>query len=169
MSINSFILTKCLKIIDTLIQWEICKPFVDRVDPERDGALDYYDRIKEPMTLNEVRTKLTNNAYKNLDSFKYDVNLIWKNARIYNGEDTLFTQMAKEASMWFDQKTNNIPSCIEEDWLMQIQNVTKKIYNALIDPPPDLRTNTRGQPVIMETDNHKNGHISRSPNKGTKM
>lgn len=108
------------------------------VDPERDGAPDYLDYVKEPMALNEVKRKLLNNEYESREQWERDVNLIWTNAKTYNGDDTLFTQMAMEASMWFNEKMKRFPTTQEEDWARKIQRTTKKLLNVLSHPPAEL-------------------------------
>jgi hypothetical protein len=108
------------------------------VDPDRDGAPDYYEIIKEPMALAEVKRKLNANEYDSIQSWEHDVNLIWKNARTYNGEDTLFTHMAGEASLWFTQKMKRFPSTQEEEWTGKIQRTAKKMFEVLSHPPSEL-------------------------------
>jgi hypothetical protein len=108
------------------------------VDPERDGAPDYLDVITEPMALNEVKRKLTTNEYDSVQAWQRDVRLIWKNAKIYNGEDTLFTHMAMEADLWFDQKMKRFPSTQEEDWTGKTQRTAKKLFDVLSHPPAEL-------------------------------
>ena len=136
--LSKFQQTKCLEITDKLINWPICSPFIEMVDPERDGAPDYFDYIKEPMALNEVKKKLTSNQYDSIASWERDVNLIWQNAKTYNGEDTLFAHMAMEASLWFNQKMKRFPSTQEEDWTGKIQRTAKKLLEVLSHPPAEL-------------------------------
>lgn len=138
MSLSKFQREKCLKMIDKLISWPICSPFIEMVDPERDGAPDYFEYIKEPMSLNEVKSKLINKKYRDMKEFTHDVRLIWQNARTYNGEDTLFTHMAMEASIWFDKKIDHFPNTLEEEWVDKVQKIAFAFYDALAHPPADL-------------------------------
>lgn len=140
---NDFQKTKCLKIVEKLIKNPICSPFIAMVDPERDGAPDYFDFIKEPMALKEVENKLKSDKYKNIDQFKRDINLIWDNAVTYNGEDTLYAHMAKEASLWFDKKMENFPNSSKQEWFQKVQKVTKDILDALYHPPLELDPNNK--------------------------
>ena len=111
------------------------------IDPEKDGAPDYLDFVKEPMALAEVKRKLSKNAYQTVDQYKRDVNLIWNNAATYNGEGTLFTFMAREAQHWFNKKMKKFPSCAAEEWTRKIQKTTKRFYKVLAHPPPELDQN----------------------------
>jgi hypothetical protein len=129
---------KCLEITEKLINWPICSPFVEMVDPVRDGAPDYFAYIKEPMALTEVKRKLGANEYDSVQSWERDVNLIWSNAQTYNGEDTLFMHMAMEASLWFGGRTKRFPATQEEDWTGKIQRTAKKLLDVLVHPPAEL-------------------------------
>jgi len=108
------------------------------VDPVRDGAPDYLEIIQQPMALNEVKKKLNNNEYNTLKEWETDVNLIWDNAKTYNGEDTLFTHMAMEAKLWFSGKIKSFPSTPEEEWTRKIQKTAKRLYDVLSHPPTEL-------------------------------
>lgn len=140
---NDFQKAKCLKIVDKLIKNPICSPFVAMVDPIRDGAPNYFDFIKEPMALKEVEKKLKQNEYKNIEGFKRDINLIWQNAITYNGDDTLFAHMAKEASLWFNKKMENFPVSSKQEWFQKVQKVTQEIFDALCHPPSELDINNK--------------------------
>jgi hypothetical protein len=127
-----------MKLTDKMINWPICSPFIEMVDPERDGAPNYLDIVKKPMALAEVKRKLVNNEYDSVRSWESDVSLIWKNAHAYNGEDTLFTHLASEASLWFKRKMKKFASTQEEDWAIKIQRVMKKFLDVLLHPPTEL-------------------------------
>lgn len=49
---------------------------------------DYYNVIKNPMSLNEVEKKLVGGEYTNPADFFNDMNLIWHNAMVYNAAGT---------------------------------------------------------------------------------
>ena len=138
MGLTKYQQTKCLEILDKLISWPICSPFIELVDPERDGAPGYFDVIKHPMALNEVKKKLNGNEYNTLKDWETDVNLIWENARVYNGDDTLFAHMAMEAKLWFDNKMKKFPSTPEEEWTRKMQKTVKKLQDVLNHPPTEL-------------------------------
>ena len=108
------------------------------IDPVRDGAPDYLDFVKEPMALAEVKRKLLQDEYHTVEDYKRDVNLIWSNAAAYNGEGTLFTDMAREAEYWFEKKMKKFPSSQAEEWTRKIQKTTEKFYKVLAHPPPEL-------------------------------
>ena len=152
--LSKFKQSKCLEITDKLISWPICLPFIEMVDPERDGAPDYFDYIKNPMALDEVKKKLNNNEYESVQAWEHDVNLIWENAKKYNGEDTLFTHMAMEAALWFKDKMKRFPSTQEEDWTAKIQRTTKKLLEVLSHPPAELDPNGKLSTTAESDEDH---------------
>ena len=117
MGLTKFQQTKCQEIIEKLINWPICSPFIELVDPERDGAPDYLEIIKHINGISMV---------------------FQKDAKTYNGEDTLFTHMAMEASIWVENKMKRFPSTPEEEWTGKIQRTAKKLFDVLSHPPAEL-------------------------------
>ena len=137
----SFQMQKCVQITQKMMKWSVCIPFVEMVDPERDGAPRYFDIIQEPMALRRVLEKLQANEYDTVKDWKNDVNLIWSNARTYNGEDTLITYMAMEASRWFDEKTKDFPTTQEEEWTATMHRTSNKLLHVLSHPPLEIDPN----------------------------
>jgi len=94
-------------------------PFLEAVD--HNLVVDYYNVIKEPMDLSKIRTKLDSYTYKNVESFQYDMVLIFNNCRQYNAPDTTyyrcseyvqqkFFQFMKEANLISSSQSNSNPS-----------------------------------------------------------
>ena len=136
MGLNKFQLTKCLEIIDHLINWSMCTPFVNPSDPEEEP--DYNEIIEKPICLSEIKRKIQSNEYDNLEDFQNDVNLVWTNAKLYNGENTLYSHMAGEAEIWFKKKIAHFPATAEEEWTGKLQRTTKVLIDVLSHPPPEL-------------------------------
>ena len=138
MSLSKFQSDQCMKLIDKLINMKICSPFVDLVDPKKDGAPDYYEIIKNPMSLNEVKNHIREKRYKDIKEFVAEVNLIWENAKTYNGEGAQITLLGMEASCWFNRKMKHFPSTVEEEWMRKVQKIVRSFSEALAHPPPEL-------------------------------
>jgi hypothetical protein len=54
------------------------------VDPERDGAPDYFDIVAEPMDFGTIEKRLLSGFYKNMTDYEHDVELIFANCFTYN-------------------------------------------------------------------------------------
>lgn len=138
MSLNKYQQTKCLEILDKMISWPMCSPFVNPVDPEKDGMPDYFQVIKNPLSLTDVKRKLQSNEYSNVSDWQNDVNQIFQNAKDYNGDDTIFSHMAMEASNWFNRKVSHFPTTAEEEWIGVLQRSSEHLLDILSHPPPEL-------------------------------
>lgn len=120
---NSF----CVKVTEELSKLPISILFLRPVDPIRDNCPDYLDRIKSPMDLGTVMRKLKNHQYSTPERWKEDVNLIWHNAKLYNGPDNFISTIAQELEEYFAEKTSFIPKKETEDWLLSINAIMKKL------------------------------------------
>ncbi|KAG9321032.1 hypothetical protein KVV02_004993 [Mortierella alpina] len=54
--------------------------------PSHEEYPDYYEEIARPIALDGIKKKINNGAYKNLESFEEDFDLMFDNARQYNAE-----------------------------------------------------------------------------------
>ena len=111
----------------------------------------YYEIIHDPMCLAIVRTKLACGEYPTVEAWSTDVNQIWKNAIKYNGEGSLFAQMALEAQLWFEAKLKKFPKSAEDEWTMKMRKVTAKLMHIVTNSP--FGAASKPQPV--DTDKTK--------------
>jgi hypothetical protein len=63
---------------------------------------DYYDIIKKPMTLNQIKRKIGKDNYTP-QAFRDDMHLVWDNARTYNQEDSWVYGAADDMQEYFDR------------------------------------------------------------------
>ena len=70
--------------------------FNSPVDPVELGLPDYFEVIDKPMDLGSVKKQLENGVYKTLPEARNDVNLTFDNAMLYNPENSVVWNMAKE-------------------------------------------------------------------------
>lgn len=106
-----------LEILDELMLHPIAQIFSIKVDPELDNVPDYFEKIKNPMDLGTVKSKVTDNIYNTLDEIKSDVNQIWENAEIYHGRPSLEVFMADRLKKIFDKNfSTKVEIKSHEDW-----------------------------------------------------
>lgn len=60
--------------------------FQEPVQPEKLGIHDYFDIIKNPMDFGTIKEKLKQHQYFNMQHFLEDVELVFSNCTLYNGE-----------------------------------------------------------------------------------
>ena len=70
--------------------------FNEPVDPEKLGIKDYFDIIKRPMDFGTIKEKLKKHEYFTMRMFLEDVELVFENCLLYNGENTQVGHICKE-------------------------------------------------------------------------
>lgn len=70
--------------------------FLEPVDPVKFNIMDYFDIVTQPMDLSTVKKKMQHNCYANPEQFIADMELIWNNSILYNGENHVVSGCAKE-------------------------------------------------------------------------
>jgi len=74
------------------------------VDPDALGLPTYFDVIKNPMDLGTVKENLLHGAYEALEDFIADVQLIWDNAREFNGPTHFVSAIANRMQKMFEKE-----------------------------------------------------------------
>ncbi|CAO2823903.1 unnamed protein product [Amaranthus hypochondriacus] len=64
--------------------------FYTTLDVKCNKVEEYYEIIKEPMDFGTMRAKLHESMYKNLQQFKHDIYLIFRNALHFNSSNTVY-------------------------------------------------------------------------------
>lgn len=135
---NDFEKRKCLELTNKMLHKDLCRPFRNKVDPENDGAPDYYDVIKNPMDLTTVRKKLVAGEYKSIALWSEDVKLIFKNARSYNDEGSLIDLISQELEQWFARKMAQMPHNKEEEWMLSLRKYSSVLSRLSNHPPSSI-------------------------------
>lgn len=97
-------------MLDTLIARDKQKIFHSQV--KKKDAPNYYELIKRPVALMDMKTKAKREDYLNRDSFLEDLELMAQNAETYNGIDNPISLIARDlvdhAQEMIQQEDDNI-------------------------------------------------------------
>ncbi len=105
-------------LLDALSREETAWPFLVPVKIE--DVPDYLDLVKDPIDISTIRKSVeSGNKYISMDIFIADVMRIFKNARIYNGQESVYYKNAQKLLTLFNQLLN-------DNILYDLQNVTQK-------------------------------------------
>ncbi|ORX33607.1 SNF2 family N-terminal domain-domain-containing protein [Kockovaella imperatae] len=69
---------------------------------DRKVFFDYYDIIKNPMTMNQIRRRIGKDTSYGLSQLSADMHLIWDNARTYNEDGSWVYSAADQMQAFFD-------------------------------------------------------------------
>ena len=72
---------------------KLCEIFMEKPDPAT--FPDYYELIEKPIAINDILRKVRAKIYVNLQEYKADWQLMFANARKFNGEDSWVVEDAK--------------------------------------------------------------------------
>ena len=70
--------------------------FNEPVDPKKLQINDYNDIIKKPMDFGTIKENLKKHYYRSMRQFIEDVELVFRNCYMYNGETAQVSLMCKE-------------------------------------------------------------------------
>lgn len=73
-------------LMSSLIDHPLSVEFRKPVDHVTLGLCDYLDRVKNPMDLSTINHNLNYRFYNTVEQMLIDIQLIWKNCKIYNPE-----------------------------------------------------------------------------------
>lgn len=118
----------CVKITEKISAIPIASPFLEPVNTA--DVPGYLKVIKKPCDLGTVMSKLKKNEYTNVDEWKNDMNLIWKNATTFNKEGCI-NQMASELARVFKEYVTEIPRNENDEWIIKVRRAHAK-YMKLI-------------------------------------
>lgn len=91
-----------LEILETIAKQETAWPFLEPVSIEE--VPDYLDLVKNPIDISTIRNLIkSGNKYITMDIFIADVQRMFKNAKIYNGQDSVYYKYAHKLSILFQQ------------------------------------------------------------------
>ena len=119
------------RYVDKLCSHPLANAFRYPVDPEKDGAPDYFQVIKKPMDLGKVKSKLEANEYQSANELISDVNLIWSNAIKYNDKKSLVYQCAKRLQLTCKQWFEVIPKNEMELWELKLKKQQNKLQRII--------------------------------------
>mmetsp|Transcript_26784 Transcript_26784/g.62852 ORF Transcript_26784/g.62852 Transcript_26784/m.62852 type:complete len:213 (-) Transcript_26784:90-728(-) len=98
----------CKRVHTAVMNNKDAGPFLEKVDWEAWGLLDYPVIIKQPMDLGLVQRKLDNGEYESPMQYAADVNLVFDNCMVYNQDDSEYYQMAGRLKKVFAAKFSKV-------------------------------------------------------------
>lgn len=129
---------ECQRITHMFLNDPCCKLFVEPVDPIRDEVPDYPKIVPNPQDLGTIYKRLFRRYYTYPSAWENDVNLVWDNAILFNGADSVIGDLAKSMKMKFAKKCWRLHLFIPKNWLDQVNILYAKINKLTHSPPPLL-------------------------------
>lgn len=84
-------------------------PFLKPVDPIALGIPDYPEKIKHPMDISTIKSKLDSKVYKSPEEFNDDMTLMFENCYAYNHPESAVYGMGKDLQKAYDALYSELP------------------------------------------------------------
>jgi hypothetical protein len=121
----------CTRITKKLKNCSLSLYFQKPVDPVLDGVPDYFKKIRQPMDLGTVLSKLESNKYASIDEWTSDVRLVWDNAVKFNGAKSPIGIFALELASRFDEYLAEVPTSEWHQWTIRLRKTQDKLSSYL--------------------------------------
>lgn len=129
----------CRYVIDKLLMHPLSKEYLNPVDA--DSFPNYLTIVHEPMDLGTIKRKLDNHQYESPADFKYDINLVWSNSKLYLSKKK--THLLYHVATMMEAKCNKllkkIPRTPKDEWLLMLDKANRKLQKFLKLPTPGAR------------------------------
>ncbi|KAL5007744.1 hypothetical protein ScPMuIL_016550 [Solemya velum] len=84
-------------------------PFLDPVDSSQPETADYYEKIKKPIWLHQIKEKFDKREYEKITEFVADFRVMLENCYRYNGPDHYVSKRGQRLETMMEQKLALLP------------------------------------------------------------
>ena len=119
----------CRRTTQSIYDLPIAKIF--RVPVNLKEVPNYKEKVKKPMDLGTVLSRIEAEHYKNVEQWKNDMKLIWENAKEFNPPGSFYNLIACELKMSFEKQVIYIPKNDLESWQFKVKKQHQKIARLL--------------------------------------
>ncbi|KAK8860852.1 hypothetical protein M9Y10_012544 [Tritrichomonas musculus] len=137
-------LNQCIQITETMYNKPSCFIFRAPVDPVRDQVPNYFDVIKDPQDLGTILERLQNKEYSSIQSWKHDMDLVWDNAKAFNGPFSIVSSIAVCMKGRFEKIYQNT-FMTPKEWNNRINELFSKLNVVMKAAPGKLKNEFEGK------------------------
>lgn len=135
----------CANLISKIKRCQNVSPFLKPVDPIALGIPEYFEKIKNPMDISTIKTKLDSKTYTKLSEFNDDFNLMFNNCYSFNQPDSYVYNMGKDLQKSYLNLYNDIITKTKTDGKKKV-----KISESTEERPKRVVS-----PLAMNIDDHE--------------
>jgi hypothetical protein len=108
---------------------------------------DYYDIIKNPINLEEIKAKINSKKYKSREEFCFDFELLFNNCLTYNGLNNSYTNTAQKL-------LNACKKACNSDFKEQLKQLEETIQISLMQDNNNYEENSQGVTYSMDSESN---------------
>ena len=131
-----------------MMEYHIANIFCVPIDTSLPDFEDYGKKIKEPMDLLTIKTRIENNKYSSYEEWFKDMNLVFDNAIKYYGRRNTITYLAEQMRLWFTNLLEDYPPTASK-WEESLEKNTLQLVRLLLNSPSTNQSfSTRMKTII---------------------
>lgn len=127
-----------LRVMNKIMNREIAKPYLFPVDPANPPE-GYFERIKNPQDLTDIKLRLQTKKYIKIQDWFSDVELVWSNAELFYGSDSINGKIATECRRLFNKYKLEADILDIKRWCIEVYKLKNKISQYKSSPPEKIR------------------------------
>ncbi len=117
-----------MEVLQSMMKNKEARLFLEPVDPVRNNAPDYFEKITHPMDFGTIQSKLEANVYPSLDCFIADVNLVFDNCTFYNPDGN----WAYKKAIFMKKEFERLAEDLNFAFFLSPSNLEKIQFNSLM-------------------------------------
>lgn len=129
---------EAIEVLNRIMAHPISSPFKQPIT-EADAPEHYFEKIKRPIDLSTIKTKLQEGKYQNIQQWFDDMELIWTNAETFHGKDHHFGKVAAENRRLFNKERKKFFGQSIDQWCGYVYDLRTEITDLMNQPPSKVK------------------------------
>ena len=127
--------------------------FINPVNDDDPMMRNYYRKVKEPMDLNKITTKVLLHEYKYVEDWRKDMLLIEKNARNFHGQNSSITHLAESMINKFEKMFDDLFPMTQKHWMLSLNEYIQKLQEIASKMPDNIMALTAIEATFFQRKN----------------
>ena len=123
-------MNECMELLSIFRGDPMCEVFQQPVDWQGLGLFDYPEIVAEPMDFQTIKDKLDDDKYSTMNSFAYDMRLVFKNCMKYNRPDSELYKLSEKLHKKFEKNFSTLVKKYNIDTSLSDNNNTSSYGKA---------------------------------------
>lgn len=134
---NEYDKSWCQKLLTELMKMPITLPFRQPVDPVKDNAPNYLEVVTHPMDFGTMKKKLSSDDYLSAQDFIDDIKLICDNAKLFNGETSIYAMICDDIITEVQKNYCEKPENTHQEWFKSLNKAVSELKEHMKLVPAD--------------------------------
>jgi hypothetical protein len=117
-------------LITKMERMNVFSEFIKPISNTTQFGRQYREVIKNPLSISQIKTKLSNSKYTSISDIKADFDLMWDNGKRFN-QTGLYYIISEVGELFTNKKLKKITMQSTSDWLVKCQELTKELKIAV--------------------------------------